>query len=182
MRGSDMTDRAAMKHAGCATLVALSLLLDSPWSSTAHAALGAGAKSGSREVVFSRDDSRGQRIARKIFAKEIANDEEVRSEAPLLFTAWANLSDSKAPTLLVMYGCSPTGNCALYGFERGRRGWRLVLNSIAQTCTVLPSSHGGRRDLSASMHGSATESTLKTYWWRRNRYVRVSERELIFNR
>jgi hypothetical protein len=28
------------------------------------------------------------------------------------------------------------------------------------------------------MHGSATESTIKTYWWRDNRYVRVSLREV----
>jgi hypothetical protein len=31
------------------------------------------------------------------------------------------------------------------------------------------------------MHGSAIEGTVKTYWWRRNRYVRVSERDLVFN-
>jgi hypothetical protein len=29
------------------------------------------------------------------------------------------------------------------------------------------------------MHASVNEGTLKTYWWRRNRYVRVSERDLI---
>jgi hypothetical protein len=30
------------------------------------------------------------------------------------------------------------------------------------------------------MPGSATEGTIKTYWWRKNRYVRVSERERIW--
>jgi hypothetical protein len=84
--------------------------------------------------------------------------------------------------LFVLYGCSPTGNCGLYGFEPSNRGWRQVLDSIAQTCAVLPSSHGGRRDLSARMHGSATESTIKTYWWRKDRYVRVSVQEITFQR
>jgi hypothetical protein len=31
------------------------------------------------------------------------------------------------------------------------------------------------------MHGSATEGIAETYWWRRNRYVRVSEGDLVFN-
>jgi hypothetical protein len=79
-----------------------------------------------------------------------------------------------------MYGCGPTGNCGLYGFEPVKNGWRLVLNSLAQRCSILSSTHGGRRDLSAYMHGSATEGTIKTYWWRENRYVRVSERDLTF--
>lgn len=84
--------------------------------------------------------------------------------------------------LFVTYGCSPTGNCSLHGFERSRRGWRPILDSIAQRCAFLPSSHGGRRDLVARMHGSATESTIKTYRWRKNRYVRVSVRDVTFDR
>ena len=91
-----------------------------------------------------------------------------------------NVSHGEAPELFVMYGCGPTGNCGLYGFEPVKNGWRLVLNSLAQRCSILSSTHGGRRDLSAYMHGSATEGTIKTYWWRENRYVRVSERDLTF--
>ena len=165
-----------MKHPRFATLVGLLFALAASWSSIALAAEGVGAGPGSREIEFRSDDPQGQRIARKVLAKEIAYD-EASPGSHLLSTAWVNLSDPKSPTLLVMYACSATGNCGLSGFERGKRGWRLVLDSNAQSCAILPSSHGGRRDLSASMHGSATESAIKTYWWRGNRYVRVSVRE-----
>ena len=138
--------------------------------------------SASREIEFRYDDAEGQRIARKLLAKELAQEERDTSEAPALRTAWVKMSPAQRPALFVLYGCSPTGNCGLYGFEPSNRGWRQILDSIAQTCAVLPSSHGGRRDLSARMHGSATESTIKTYWWRKNRYVRVSVQEITFPR
>lgn len=136
-----------------------------------------GAKSAARYVDFRLDDVRGQRIAKRLLAKDIADD--LRRVEPFR-TAWVNVDDAKSPDLLVMYGCSPTGNCGLYGYERTKRAWRLVLNSIAQTCWILSSSHSGRRDISASMHGSATESTIKNYQWRENRYVRVSERNVTY--
>jgi hypothetical protein len=104
----------------------------------------------------------------------------VSPRAGQLLTAWVNVSHAKGPDLFVMYGCSPTGNCGLYGFERAKSGWRLVLDSLAQRCSILPSSHSGRRDISAYMHGSATDGTAKTYWWRKNRHVQVSEREIFF--
>jgi hypothetical protein len=113
-----------------------------------------------------------------MFAKGVPDDDVSPDHSPR--TAWVKLSASGSPALFVQYGCSPVGNCGLFAFERSKSGWRLILNSIAQNCSILPSSHSGRRDLSASMHGSATESTIKTYWWRKSRYVRVSERELIF--
>jgi hypothetical protein len=131
-------------------------------------------------VRFRNDDFRAQRIAREALGKEFSDEQDAPSGVNSLRTAWVNVSHGSAPELFVMHGCSPTGNCGLYGFERANGRWRLVLNSVAQMCSILPSSHGGQRDISAYMHGSATEGTLKTYWWRRNRYVRVSERDVIF--
>jgi hypothetical protein len=136
-------------------------------------------KPASSEVNFRNDDLRAQRLAKKLLDKEFGKDEDMPPESELLRTAWVNVSRVRASDLFVMYGCSSTGNCGLYGFEPTKSGWRLVLDSLAQTCSVLPSSHGGRRDLSAYMHGDAIEGALKTYWWRKNRYVRVSERDLI---
>jgi len=90
------------------------------------------------------------------------------------------VSEFGPPVLLVQYGCAAVGNCGLYGYEQSARGGRLILNSEAQTCVVLSSSHEGRHDLLASMHGSATEAGLKTYWWRNNRYVRASVRDVTY--
>ena len=53
--------------------------------------------------------------------------------------------------------------------------YRLVLDSLAQRCWILRSSHAGHRDLLAYTHGAAFEGTRKIYWWRGGRYVRVSE-------
>ena len=118
-------------------------------------------------------------MAIEALGKDYSQEEDAPSGANWLGTAWVNVSAGGAPELFVMYGCSPTGNCGLYGYERTNGRWRLVLDSIAQSCAILPSSHDGRRDISAYMHGSADEGTLKTYWWRKNRYVRVSERDII---
>jgi hypothetical protein len=170
-----------MKAGVSNTLLGSLLLLASMWPSVGQAAAARGAKSASHPVDFRNDDFQAQRIARKLLRKEIAQEESVPSGLNSMRTAWVKLSHGKAPELFVMYGCGPTGNCGLYGFERQKGGWRLVLNSLAQMCSILPSSHGGRRDIAVRMHGSATEATIKTYWWRGNRYVRVSERELIFN-
>ena len=156
------------------------LLLASALSSAGQAAARVENGSGSRQVHFSGDDLRAQHIARKLLGEEITAEKDLPRGENTLWTAWVKVSHRKAPYLFVMFGCSPTGNCGLYGYERTNSRWREILNSDAQMCSILPSSHGGRRDISAYMHGSATEGTLKTYRWRRNRYVRVSERDVIF--
>lgn len=147
-----------------------------------HGSPAAKADPASREIEFRYDDAEAQRTARKLLAKKLAQDQSDASDAGALRTAWVRLSPTRDPALFVLYGCSPTGNCGLYGFEPSNRGWRQVLHSIAQTCAVLPSSHGGRRDLSARMHGSATESTIKAYWWSKDRYLRASAKEITFAR
>jgi len=168
-----------MKRAAFNAILGSLLLLACSWPSVGKAAKDRGGKSASYQVDFRDDDIRTQRLARKLLA-EIGQGEDNPSGANWLRTAWVSVSYAKAPDLFVMYGCSPTGNCGLYGFERARSGWRLVLDSLAQRCSILPSSHGARRDISAYMHGGATQGTIKTYQWRKNRYVRVSERVVIY--
>ena len=173
-----------MKRAAFNAIMGSLLLLASAWPSVGQAAADRGAKSASHLVDFRGDDLGAQRIARRMLRKEIAQTVAEEADMPSelrssLRTAWANVSHAEAPMLLVTYGCSPTGNCDLYGFERATSGWKLVLSSIAQMCSILSSSHGGRRDISAYMHGSATEGIIRTYWWHRNRYVRVSERNVV---
>ena len=121
------------------------------------------------EVQFRNGDHEAQLIARKLLGKENLQ------QGDLLRTAWVNMSEGGGPALFVMFGCSPTGNCELNGFERARTGYRLVLDSLAQRCWILRSSHAGHRDLLAYTHGAAFEGTRKIYWWRGGRYVRVSE-------
>jgi hypothetical protein len=155
-------------------------VLSAAWSSVSNAAAARGAKSASHLIDFRDDDLAAQRIAKRLLRNEIAQQGETPSRANGMRTAWVGVAHGSAPQLFVMYGCSPTGTCGLYGFERARGSWRLVLNSLAQSCSILHSSHEERRDISARMHGSATEASIKTYWWRTNRYVRVSVRDVIY--
>lgn len=136
----------------------------------------AAAGANQHEIRFRDDDHKTQLIARTLLGKNNLQEEDLPSETNALQTAWVNTSDSARPTLFVMYGCSPTGNCELNGFERARTGYRLVLDSLAQRCWTLRSSHAGHRDLAAYMHGSAFDGTRKIYWWRGGRYVQVSQR------
>ncbi|MXO61300.1 hypothetical protein GRI89_17280 [Altererythrobacter salegens] len=165
-----------MKAGFANTLFGALLLLAFLCFSFGQASMARGAGSAAQSIDFRQDDFQAQRIARKLLRREIA---KYPSGSNWMRTAWVSVSPGETPTLFVMYGCSPTGNCGLYGFKRQKNGWKLVLNSIAQTCSILPSSHAGRHDISARMHGSAFQSTIKTYWWRKDRYVRVSERDLI---
>lgn len=169
-----------MKRAGFAPILNSLLLLVTTWPSVGFAAAAAGARSVSHEVHFRDDDFRAQRLAKKLIAKEIAQEGDMSSELQPLRTAWVKVSPAEPAALFIKYDCAPVGNCDLYGYELSESGWRMVLNSFAQKCLILPSSHGGRRDIVASMHDSATETTIKTYWWRKNRYVRVSERNVIY--
>lgn len=128
------------------------------------------------DIHFRSDDRQAQQLARTLVGTENLRDEDLAPGAFLLWTAWVKIADRGRPALFVMYGCSPTGNCQLNGFQRTAIGYHRILDSLAQRCSVLSSSHFGRRDLSAYMHGDAFGGIRKTYWWRGGRYVRVSAR------
>ena len=134
------------------------------------------------EIAFHTDDPEGQLIARKLLAKDFVDDKKYSPQVPVIWTAWVKLSESERPYLFVQFDCSGDGNCALLAYEPSKTRWRKVLDSIAQTCSVMGSSHLGRRDIRASMHGSAFDSMLKTYWWQANRSVRVSEKDISYCR
>jgi len=176
----DGVNRGSMKSGVSKALLASLLLAVPTWPSVGHTAAARGMKPAGHEVHFRDDDLRTRRMAIEALGKVFSEEKDASPGVNWLGTAWVNVSAGAPPDLFVMYGCSPTGNCGLYGYQRSNGRWRLVLDSIAQSCSILPSSHGGRRDISAYMHGSADEGTLKTYWWHRNRYMRVSERNLIF--
>jgi hypothetical protein len=71
--------------------------------------------------------------------------------------------------------CSPTGNCSFWIFQRGRAGYRLLLEKHAiQTFTIQRTQTNGFYDLVLGMHGSATQEELFVYQFRRGRYHRAA--------
>lgn len=115
---------------------------------------------------------------KKAIAKAIANqlrplmfDLEIKSEDQLQKAAvntrikMIDLNNDGIPELVAqgMAGCSPTGNCMFWIFQKSPRGYQLLLKGEAQTFTIQPTTTGGFRDVVLSMHGSATESGLTEY-------------------
>ena len=98
-------------------------------------------------------------------------DFEIKSEGQLQKAAldtrvkMIDLNNDGVPEVVAqgMAGCSPTGNCMLWIFQKSPRGYRLLLKGEAQTFTIQPTTTGGFRDVVLSMHGSATDSSLTEY-------------------
>ena len=68
-------------------------------------------------------------------------------------------------------GCSPTGNCRFWVFQKSDHEYRLLISLEAiQSFTLQPSRSNGFSDIVARMHGSATESTLRLLQYREGRY------------
>lgn len=61
-----------------------------------------------------------------------------------------------------------------------RDGYRVVLDGIGQTYAIRQTQTHGFRDIRLTMHGSATESTIKTYKFNGLRYLRSGCENLTF--
>ena len=62
-----------------------------------------------------------------------------------------------------MSGCSPTGNCPFWVFQRMTHGYKLLLDGFGQTFTVQHNRANGYKDIVVAMHGSAFDSGLTLY-------------------
>jgi hypothetical protein len=68
-------------------------------------------------------------------------------------------------------GCSPTGNCPFWVFQRVIGGYSLLLGSEAQIFRVQSNSTNGFRDIVLSRHSSAFESEVTEYKFNGTSYV-----------
>jgi hypothetical protein len=68
-------------------------------------------------------------------------------------------------------GCSPTGNCRFWVFQKAGDEYKLLISRGAiQSFTIQPTRSNGYSDLVVRMHGSATESTLRLLQYRDGTY------------
>jgi len=68
-------------------------------------------------------------------------------------------------------GCSPTGNCRFWVFQKAGRDYRLLFYREAiQSFTLQPSRSGGFSDIVLRRHGSAAQSTLWLLQYRDGKY------------
>ncbi len=98
---------------------------------------------------------------------EINSEEQLQKAALDTRIKLIDLNDDGIPEVVAqgMAGCSPTGNCSFWIFQRSPKGYRLLLEGEAQSFTIQPTSTEGFRDIVLSMHGSATDSGLTEYWY-----------------
>lgn len=68
-------------------------------------------------------------------------------------------------------GCSPTGNCPFWLFQRVTGGYSVLLDSEAQIFRVQANSTNGFRDIVLSRHSSAFESEVTEYKFNGSSYV-----------
>jgi len=68
-------------------------------------------------------------------------------------------------------GCSATGNCPLWIFQRIGKSYSPLLETEGQTFTIQKHSTNGYRDIVVSFHGSATQSGLTDYRYSEGQYV-----------
>jgi hypothetical protein len=68
-------------------------------------------------------------------------------------------------------GCSPTGNCRFWVFQKSGGEYKLLISQEAiQSFTIQPTRSNGFNDIVVRMHGSATESTLRLLQYREGTY------------
>ncbi len=68
-------------------------------------------------------------------------------------------------------GCSRTGNCRFWVFQKSGDEYKLLISQGAiQSFTLQPTRTNGFSDIVVRMHGSATESTLRLLQYRDGMY------------
>jgi hypothetical protein len=68
-------------------------------------------------------------------------------------------------------GCSPTGNCRFWVFQKSDREYRLLFYREAiQSFTIQPGHSNGFNDIVVKTHSSATQSTLRLLQYRDGGY------------
>jgi hypothetical protein len=70
--------------------------------------------------------------------------------------------------------CSATGNCSFWIFQKAGRGYKLLLKGFGQTFTIQKGSTNGFQDIVVAMHGSATDSGLTLYQYKKGIYDDVA--------
>jgi hypothetical protein len=100
-----------------------------------------------------------------MFDLEIKSEDQQQKAALDTRIKMIDLNNDGIPEVVAqaMAGCSPTGNCMFWIFQKSPQGYWLLLKGEAQTFTIQPTATDGFRDVVLSRHGSATESGLTEY-------------------
>ena len=106
---------------------------------------------------------------------EIKSKEELEGAALDTRIKRIDLNSDGVPEVVAqgIIGCSATGNCPFWVFQKAGKGYRLVLEGNGQAFTIQPNRTHGYSDVVVRAHGSATQSGLSEYKYNSGRYVRA---------
>jgi hypothetical protein len=106
------------------------------------------------------------------------SDEEWRKIASQTSVKLIDLNSDGIPEVIAQganmeAGCSPTGNCPLWVFQRSGQTYKILLTANAiQTFTIQTDRTNQFLDLVLGMHGSAFEQELFVYQFQKGKYRR----------
>ncbi len=100
----------------------------------------------------------------------------IREIASITRIRFAELGGDGKPLLLATSpglegGCDAMSNCPFWIFRRNGTGYSLLLDTVAATYTIQPTSTNGFSDLVILNHISARESHLTLYRYRDGKYA-----------
>ena len=117
-------------------------------------------------------------ISRQLRRQDFGNSskEQLRNATLDTRITMIDLNNDRIPEVIAqaVAGCSATGNCSFWIFQKDSSGYQMLLEADAiQTFTIQPTSNNGFRDIVLKMHGSATDSTLTEYQYKGGVYHEV---------
>ena len=136
------------------------------------------------KLDFQKADAQTVGVIRELLPEELAEADQYAKtpfgqESPFrILAARAKVSESKAPYLFVeitSYALCGNINCAIWGFEPTKNGWRKVFDGIGEDWTILSSTHHGHRDISELKHGGLGMDGKLVFRWTGGKYRPISK-------
>jgi len=103
------------------------------------------------------------------------SDQEIEENAQDALVKIVDLNGDGTPEIIVQgsldEGCSPTGNCRFWIFQKSGQEYKLLFYREAiQSFTIEKTSSHGFSDVAVATHDSATESTVRLLQYREGTY------------
>jgi hypothetical protein len=110
------------------------------------------------------------RLQPDMSAFEIESEKQLQAAAMDTRVRVIDLAGGAEIVAQARVGCSPTGNCPFWIFQKAGTQYRPLLVAEAQTFTIQKSATDGFRDIVLGRHGSATDSKLTEYKFHEDSY------------
>ena len=110
---------------------------------------------------------------------EVASKSATRALIGKTRARLVTISDEPGETVLLQAwdfqtGCGGTGNCPTFIFHKTGGKWEKLLDTMAETIAIRPSSSDGYKEIFVGLHNSATDTEARIYRFTKGRYRRAA--------